>query len=614
MPTVPRYERQVTEQALPNVRVNTDASPEAFGGGASAQQVSAASQSLASKAQDYFVEQQRQANITAVSAAESKAQEVKTDLQLKTSQMLGQSAFGAPDVAAKEWKESTDKIRESLTNDAQKAAFDAKARDHWNELDRSVRVHTTSEYKRFADDSSKSNIALAQNSAVLNANDDLLVARQLDRIKGTFTEYANRNGIAEKNADGSENSIYQQGLVSALSKAHSGVIEARIEKGLDAQAVDYFEKNKASMSAEDQSIATKKIEAVKEVSENISAYQDLKQYKLSDGRTPDEAKMERVIMARTDLSNEKKLKMVQFVKAKAGNDHQNMLQSDKAMDESFKNSVIKLKKSGGSLEDALKKAPNFSYDENDQRLKEEFVRDMWAGKDVRSDPATLVALHDSIDEGTATKAQIDNAVKNKVISGSDWVSLRDKWHNSEIEGKNPEQKRANESVHLLAKEKFGSDKEGMDAFISEVYSSSQGKSAAEKVKIAQDKLKADESSVSRFWSKIPFIGGMEIPGTGQAQYKTDQEKRSANYISVGKFHQDLGVDTYKAIEQGAIRSGSKKSGPEAVNDLSIAFGGYDKIKPGTPVHNAIQSIMKHGFAPTEQRIRDALKRYPNGRF
>lgn len=605
MPVVPRYQRQVQEQGMPNVRLNADAPIEAFGGGQSAAQATQATNQALKNVGDAALQFQHQANLTAVAAAENELKALKNNIELDTRKVLGKDALGAPDVAGKRWNEGSAKIAESLANDAQRAAFKARVSDHWVDLDKSVKVHAYTQYKGFQDETAKSNIELSQSAAAMNAGDDVRVGKELMRQKEVYDAHAQANGIPVDEND----PVYKAGLQAVRSKTHFGVIEARIEQGMDAKAMEYFEAHKGEMSDEHLLAAQKKIEAVKETKDGLEIYDQIRGFKLPDGRTPDTGKMEDWVMARQDLSNEKKIRIAQFVKAKASSDHQEMLQRDKAVDESFRNAAVKLKKSGGTLEQALKLSPSYAYDDYDQSLKDDFVRKLWAGKEIKSDPATLVALSDAIDEGRATKAEIDRAFRSEKVSASDWVQLRSSWHNSEIEGKNPEQKRANEQIRLLARERFGSDKEGMDAFISEVYSAAQGKSADEKVKIAHDKLKDDESSSIRFWNWVPFVGGSPIPGMGQPQYQTDVEKRTNNSLVVGKFNSDLGVDAVKALGYGA-----GKAPAEAVNDLSVAFGGYKNVLPGTPVHNAILSLQKYDKPVTIENIRAALKAKPDGKF
>lgn len=578
--------RTVEQAGLPSARVDQQAPVEAFGGGASLTQATDASVNLAGNAKDIAVQETLKANQVAVLDAVNQAKPLATDIQVQTSKMLGKDAAAAPEVVNKSWADGTQKIRSGLSNDAQRMAFDRHIQDTGAELYKSTQVHVAGQLQAYDDTQTTSFIENSKTRAVVNSSDPSLVANEIEQQKAVINDWARRKGIATDSEE------YKAKMTDVLSGTHSAVLQEMLDTGKDPQAAQYLADNRANMSGSDVNRVEKLVERSKDVALSVSTYNDVKGFKLADG-SPDEAKMEKSVMGMPDLTDERKLRILGFVKARAGEDLANRTRALAANDRSFMNQAVQLRQGGGSIDDALKLVPKFSVDPYDQSVKEAALQKMWAPPS-ESDVKVKNALWTGIQEGTTTKGDLDMALKSGKINEKDWSTLQEENYKATIEGRSPEMKLTNQRVKELAAAQFGSDKDKSAAFEITVNESARGKSADEKWKIANDKIK-------------------EAPGTGwfgsnffaKPQYTVDADKGNATSLAFGKASEDLGDDTVRALKAGAARTG-KTFSPADLDAMSVQFGGYQNIKPGTPVHDAMQLLMKNGKYVTPANIKAVL--------
>ncbi len=611
MITVPRYDSpQVEAQGIPNAHVDAPASAEAFGGGASNAGVFQATGQAASETRRVYVEAKGQADDLAVQDALQKTVKLRNTLLLdpNTGAMTkkGKDAFGVVNEYTPQFDEQADKISETLSNPEQKAMYSKLRGQQATDLNTSLQSHIFTESQKYDDEVTNSGVIAQRDDAVLNYQEPGRIAQSLKMQTALLQSRGQRLGLPDD--------AVKLAVEDSVSKTHAAVVQRMLANDQIDQAEQYFKVNKAGFDATDVTNVEKSLEGSKDVSLSLSVYDHVKNFRLSDGN-PDEAKMEDYVRALPDMSDERKQKIEQVVKAKAGEDFRNKTKAEGANDTTFKNSLTEAFKAGVPLEQALKLPSRYANDSYDQLLKENFARDLYSGKGVKTDYRVKNALEDGIDAGTVTLAQIDRAYEvDHSLDGPAWDAMRARYRQTVIDGKTPGMVEANRQVDLLSRKQFGSDRDAIEAFKSEVNSDSWGKSPQEKQKIAQDKLAQDKNSTWRFWTGIPVIGGASVPFTGQPQYQTDEEKRAADSLVLGRFHQDLGVDTVKSIAQGALRTGSKAGPAEAVRDLSKAVGGYDHMRPGTPAYNAIQSLTRHGRVVTGDSVNKALQNVPDGNF
>ena len=260
MPTVPiSRETSVRSSPLPSVRVNTSEPLSAFGGGDALTQSSNAARGLnnevSGKAFDIMAQQKQNADDVRVQAVDLELSKTQTDLQVEINNMRGENAFGAPDYAEKEWKSRTDKIREKLSNDQQRAQFDRIHMARSADIYRSTQNHVASEAKQYDMDTTNAYVANAQNQAALNYMDvgpDGMVEQSIYQQEQALNKYGMRNGIPAP--------VMEQKIAANKSKTYTAVIEQMLNAHDGYAATEYLKMKKSDISLDDQEKITKMFE------------------------------------------------------------------------------------------------------------------------------------------------------------------------------------------------------------------------------------------------------------------------------------------------------------------------------------------------------------------
>lgn len=600
MPTVPvpPQERQVQQAGLPGVQVTDGASREAFGGGQSLDQATAVAVGAGDTAKQIATEAKQQADQVAFMNADRQASELQTKLSVQVSKMKGQDALGAPDVVAKQWSDNVKQIKDGLANKEQQMAFEQASTKRWESLNEHTQTHLATEQKAFDDEQTQSYLAASKNAATVGANDEKVIAPELERQETAVKQWAARNGLSGSDAE-------KQKIAAVTSGTMRDVIAARVDSGNTQGAVQYFNDNKGKMVAEDLLHAEKLIESGKTMDAGMDAWKKYGSLKLADGN-PDEATMERKIMADPNLSTKEKVEVTSFVKTRAREEIGNKNRQDAANDHAFLNQVIQNRQQGQPLEDSLRMVNNYTGDPYDASIKAEAVRKIYAPPE-KSDPNTYIGLWEKIQDKNADKTDIDQAMQKNLINASDWRTLREDQYRINSEGKNDKEKNAYERVKILVAKEFGSDKEGAATFMYDLHQSNKGKTPEDIWKSANDKLKPDpKTGLSLF--------GLDTGLFKSPQYKTDVERLDAQNLAWGKLHEDIGKKEVNAIGQGILYSGKKSWSVADVDAFASSLGGYQKIQQGTPGHNAIQSLVKHKQLVTPSNVKAVLDKYQDGNY
>ena len=592
MPQVPQYGgRKVQDAGLPGGSIANGGAPsEAFGGGAVAASADRARRGLAEAATNLF--QAEQAKTDQIQAASKSAllEQKKNDRQREAMSLRGADAARAVDVL-KGFDDDAEEVFSGATNDRVAMALQRDMARQRLQLDEAVQTHVSQQARVYDEQENKAFIQTSRDTAVLNANDDNIVNGEVERQSQATIEWARRNGIPEDSAG------FTAELNGRLSQTHHGVISSRIDSGNVAGARAYLESRKTQMTAPDLMSAKRDIENLETLEEGMKSYSGLKTFRLSDG-SPDLGRMQAQVMSREDLTLPQKMKIADFVKAKAGEDYVNQNKREQARERSFINQALQAKQEGRRMEDVLKMVPKVGGDTYEQAMRMEQVKKMFSAP-TETDQPTYIRLWEGVQSGKITKEEIDQASQQGKINSSDWRGLREDYFKSKVSGNNPVEKQAWERVKILADEQFGSSKEDKDKFIYTLRQQSQDKTPDEIVKMAQDKLK-DSPESGWFFSK--------------KQYQADFERIDAESMAWGKLYEEVGQSQISAIGVGVLATGKKKWGPADVDAFAAQFGGYSSLRAGTPVNNAILSLQKRQKPVTPANVKALLERYPDGTY
>lgn len=596
---------KVEEEALPGVRVQPHADLASFGGGQAAEGAFSAASGVAKEAGELASQEFDRANQVAHLAADNAQAQKQAEIQTNVSKMYGQNSLGASDYVKKEWDKFTQDQAGNASNRVQQMAIQRSAASRSQELNRYTTQHVSQQMEQFADEQFKGGIENATSLAVMNPNDQANVQSQLERANALMIDQANRKGIY-KDANGQETDAFKAMKEVTLGQFHKSVIQSMLDKddpeGVNA-AKEYLATHKEEMGGQTYKAARNTFENAETKQLGMDAWDEMKGMRLADG-TPDTGKMERQIMADQSLPVARKLQIVQFVKARAGEERVQFYQQVASNDRSFADQVTKARTQGVPMATAMNLAEKFSRDPVDRQQKMAYVQTTY-GPPSDSDPDTKVNLRERIEMGQASLADIDT-VRGKQLNDQDWMQLRQEYFKAQVEGHTPQMKLVNNQIKELSVQNFGSDRTRSSRFKDAVDAATQGMSPDEKYKTAVDMIKKDPAT-QHDW---PLIGKWG----GQAAFEVSSQQSAAHAIAMGQASQDVGHDEVMAIGQGVMHTGAKSYGPADVDKFAQEFGGYEQIKKGTPVNNAIQTIMQSGQVVSPEGVRWVLARSKNGKL
>ena len=227
MPTAPMGQRQVMDQAAPGVRVQAAPTAHIYGDGIG--------DTVASASVRMYDLETRSADHAQVLEAERITNDhvlaIQNELQTKYS---GKQASQAPDYAKEEMSAASGEVMAGLSNDRQRAMYNAIAIQKAQALDRFALQHFQSENEKYKDDVYKAGLNSSINFAKANAGDDNMVA----------TEKGNQaHMVALRAAElGMDSATAVAELEHVHSKTNTEVIQSRLNAGQDIKAKEYYDK------------------------------------------------------------------------------------------------------------------------------------------------------------------------------------------------------------------------------------------------------------------------------------------------------------------------------------------------------------------------------------
>lgn len=612
MPRVPEIPTTVSPlEALPNARFSVDAPLEAFGGGSGLEKVNEGFQGLGSSIVDIARSEKEKADQLAVMSASKDAMQLQTQLQIKAASMKGKDALGAADLVDKGWNDGVSKISQALSNDQQRMAFNHYASSAYGELYKSTQLHMSTQIREFDEQETKSLLDTSRNAAVLNSYDSERVHDELDKQHAALEMWASRNGIP------TDSQQFKDRVQEAQSATAAAVIESRLTAGQDEAAQEFYKDHKPMMTAQDIVVTDRRIESTKTLQTSMDTWQKVKGFRLENG-DPDEARMQASIMARDDLSNEQKLKVLDFVQSQAKIATYERRAQDAADERGLLNSALQARKDGQPLDQALKLVDNYAKDNEAEAVMKRQVMQIYAPpkptrEQIAQESDLANKLSDGIRDGSVDKSALNQLFIRGDLQQKNFDSLSAQLERQRQHGVSAEERNAWDKVKALATATYPKDSESQKNFLTTIRELGQGKNGDQIWELAQREIKDDPATKSGW-----------IFTTYQPQWKTDMAKLNANSTAMGKVENDVGKSVMNAIGAGVLyQRATKGAGPaypntkwgvDDVNSFANAFGGYDQIKTGTPVNNAIQSLARHGQYATIENVKTMLAQHPDGVF
>lgn len=227
MPTVPQYgEPKVREQALPSVRVSTDAPAAAFGYGDATEKAFNLSQQIMEK------ERQKAVDVANTELDSFLSQE-QTRIQTQASKLKLKDAAGAEEFVKSEWDKTLENAGKQAKSADSQFFLNKAAVSRYDALNRFTQAHIANELEKHDDVTTESAIKSYQNEATMNYKDPEARQTALERIGVVFDKYAERKGLPPE--------VAQEKKGEVLSGSHRSIIEQMTTAGDDLSAKAYYE-------------------------------------------------------------------------------------------------------------------------------------------------------------------------------------------------------------------------------------------------------------------------------------------------------------------------------------------------------------------------------------
>lgn len=249
MPIVPQQPGFVQEIALPGIRANEAAAPEAFGSIGKGANPYEATSGIGQDIIRIAESEKRNADDVATTDAHTKLLNLKNSLLYDKDTgaytKKESDAFNVVDEYGSQFDKSAQAIQDGLKGDEQKAIFGRMKTQYANELNSELNRHVFQEAQKFDTTTFKNGVEASRNDAVMNYQNPDKVQESLGTQRALLFSYAQRNGISP---DSDQFKVLDSDI---QSKTHSDVIDRMINNGQDVAAKDYFDQNKDAIVGSD---------------------------------------------------------------------------------------------------------------------------------------------------------------------------------------------------------------------------------------------------------------------------------------------------------------------------------------------------------------------------
>lgn len=605
MPQVPQLDKRVQPQALPGVRVNTDAPISAFGGGKSFDKVEEGIQGTFDYARKVAEEEKRKADEVQNNATTAKLDALATKLKYGENgeggfmSQTGDLVKGLPNKVNQSWTDGLKEITDGLHTTEQRDFYNKKSQDRFNDLNRDLQSHIASENVKYDTDTTNSLVKNLINKSADNYNNPEVVGKSMAEMQMAIEGFGDRHGHSAE--------VKKAAVADALSEAHSGIIGRTLlgEGGKAAQ--DYYNFHKDQITAKDKVAIEQKIEHQVNLEKGLDIWNQVKGFRLADGSL-DEKKAEQYVMNQEGITLKDKMEQRSFVNSFAAEDHQAFVRQKAADEHQFMNDVIDYRKNGKTLIEAIQ-FTNYSTKDNLTRENRiDTVKKMWSPP-TESDPDVYINLYDKIYSGRGNQEELDEAKKRGLINVKDWSGLSKQLIRENYGGgRGADEKNVDNRIKTLIKEQVGNNAKDQNKalFAINQAASEKGMSPEQKWNYAQESFK--EVGTGNY----PWYKGFLFESK-EAQWKQELQRADKTNTAWGFAHDQIGKDQTDAIGQGYLKS-KESFTPADIDAFAKEFGGFNNIKKGTPVNNAIMSLQLRRKPVVPENIRAVLSRHPDGKY
>lgn len=496
----------------------------------------------------------------------------------------------APGIANEYQNGASEVINKSMSNlnDMERERFVQSIRGHSQNLFDKVVQHEADQKDKRETISFKSLQQSYVDDASLYSDDKRLI-EGVGILKQKTADFYKAKGHG---ADSIE--VFQK---EAADKMINNNIMAKLETDPDG-ALKTLELNKENVSGEFYTKAKNIVEGKRFDNLRKDMWdQSFSRMRMSDGNV-DLGKVKKTIDSNKNLTNENKTKLFDYAQARAGEDRQIRLQSEAADLDGFYNAVATGVKQKQGIDDMLRLVGKFGGDPKEKMDREEYIKKLFSTPS-KSNPEIYLSTWEKVQEGSITKDDIREVWKNGAINNSDFESLSKELYSKQLTG---EGNKGFQRIKLLADQEFTNDKTKKAEFLYLMKEETKNMKPEEAFVHAQDSLKKVVTEKGRFWD------------TKEVKWKLDLQNLDAKNSAIGMVYQDLGKDGVNAVMKTLVNKGVKQPGFADIENFAKSIGGYDRLKKGTPEHDAILGLQKLGKEVTPQTIQQYITLKKNGKI
>lgn len=242
MPTVRTYQRQITserapgvrrqEYAIPHLQTPAPAVPQTGG----PEGMARFGETAATIGERLYADEQRKQDQIRLLDADRQAGELENNLMYdpKTGALnvRGKDALGLIDTVGKQWDDATGKIRQGLSNDRQRMAFDEHAIAKRTRIMDRLNEHIAKETYRVDGEALEGKVENETEAAIADGRPER-ITQALDSVGQAYADYGERYGIPAEQT--------KAATATAVSRIHVGVMHRMLDNGNDIQAKVYYE-------------------------------------------------------------------------------------------------------------------------------------------------------------------------------------------------------------------------------------------------------------------------------------------------------------------------------------------------------------------------------------
>jgi len=268
MPRVPRISQDRVRQTpitRQGVGISTDLA--SFGGGQSKQQVAGATKELLSAASDLALQAKQRADTVQTEDAANKLTQAETNFLNESLNKRGKASFGIPEEFEDFYNKTNTEIRETLTNDVQRRAYDEFSFSTRTSMQRRLNSHVNGQTYAYQKQVTDATVANEQMAAISNFENPERVALSIERQKQAIKIFG------EGPAIGMSEEAIKAKTFDAISSTHVGIVDSLITTDTKL-AEQYYNENKSEINQINMS--------KDDLSRKITAYQKQNVKKLEE--------------------------------------------------------------------------------------------------------------------------------------------------------------------------------------------------------------------------------------------------------------------------------------------------------------------------------------------